>query len=359
MQVTANLTVKGTRYYKAVELLQKGSLSSGLPIRLEHQPDNPHDKNAVSVRVKRTGEMLGHISKELAPKYAALINSGKIVGASIANITKEGAYINIDVRVVYERSDEQLAEKHNTRLWQSSSSMPTESGVYAIRNIESGRQYIGSSNNVRNRVRSHIKDLSLGCHANHALQRDFSSLGLNYFEAKMLVSGVSLASLATEEASLISSFLNAGAALYNLTIDGQGTGRNFRGHSDSEPVSDKLARQRADVERRRIDDIFTDKRKQISEIFERRLASMLPETNFWTYFAATFIAALVSLAIFIPDVKDASLFILSTILAFVLSPFIQGRFVEKAKNSEQYQDIVRQRDEKLAALENERKTQNL
>ena len=64
MQVTANLAVKGTHYYKAAELLQKGSLSSGLLIRLEHQTNNPHDKNAVAVRVKRTGAMLGHISKE-------------------------------------------------------------------------------------------------------------------------------------------------------------------------------------------------------------------------------------------------------------------------------------------------------
>ena len=141
--------------------------------------------------------------------------------------------------------------------------------------------------------------------------------------------------------------------------DGQGSGRNFHGHSDSEPVSDKLARQRADVERRRIDEIFTEKRKQISEIFEPRLAALLPETNFWAYFAATFIAALVALVILIPNIKDGSLFILSTILAFVSSPFIQGHFVEKAKNSAQYQDIIRQRDEKLAVLENERKTQNL
>lgn len=358
MQVTANLAVKGTRYYKATELFQKGSLSSGLPIRLEHQPNNPHDKNAVAVRVKRTGAMLGHISKELAPKYSALINSGKILEASIANITKEGAYINIDVRIVYEQSDNQLAEKQSSRLWQSSSSMPAESGVYAIRNIQSGRQYIGSSKNIRNRIRSHIKDLSLGCHANHALQGDFSKLGLNYFEAKVLVSGVSLSNLATEEASHISSFINAGSALYNLTIDGQGSGRNFHGHAYSEPVSDRLTRQRADVERRRIDEIFTEKRKQISETFEPRLAALLPETSFWAYFATTFIAALIALVTLIPNIKDGSLFILSTILAFVTSPFIQGRLIEKAKNTAQYQDIIRQRDEKLAALENERNTQN-
>lgn len=355
MQVTTNLTVKGTRYYKAAELLQKGSLSLDLPIRLKHQPDNPHDKNAVAVLVKRTGAMLGHISKELAPKYAALINSGEILEANIANITKEGAYINIDVRVVYEQSDDQLAEKHSSRLWQSASSMPAESGVYAIRNIESGRQYIGSSNNIKERIRSHIRDLSLGCHANHALQSDFSRLDANHFEAKVLVSGVSPSNLLTVEADRISISLNAGAALYNLTVDGQGTGRNPHAHFDSEPVSDRLAKQRADAERRRIDEIFAEKRKQIFETFESRCAALLPETSFWSYFSATFVAALVILAIFIPNIKDGSLFILPTILAFVASPFIHGYFIEKAKNTAQYQDLIRQCDEKLAVLENERK----
>ncbi|MGD9604418.1 MAG: HIRAN domain-containing protein [Dongiaceae bacterium] len=358
-QIVFQQPVRGTRYYKATELLQKGSLSSGLSIRLEHQPDNPHDKNAVAVRVKRTGEMLGHISKELAPKYSALINSGNILEASIANITKEGAYIKIDVRIVYEQSDDQLAEKRSSRLWQSASSMPAESGVYAIRNIESGRQYIGSSNNIKGRIRSHIKDLSLGRHANHALQSDFSKLGLNYFEAKVLVSGVSVSNLAADEASRISSFLNAGKALYNLTIDGKGSGRKFHGHSNSEPASDRLARESADVERRRIDKIFTDKRKQIFETFEPRLAALLPETRFRAYFATTFIAALIALITLAPNIKNDSLFILSTILALVTAPFIQGRFIKNAKSTAQYQDIIRQRDEKLDALENERNTQNL
>ena len=81
MRTTAKLAVKGTRYYKANKLLQLGSLTSGLAIRLEHEPDNHHDKNAVSVRVKRTGAMLGHLSKEVAPKYAALINRVKITGS--------------------------------------------------------------------------------------------------------------------------------------------------------------------------------------------------------------------------------------------------------------------------------------
>jgi hypothetical protein len=169
MRATGNLSVKGTRYYKAAELLQKRSLSSGLAIRLEHEPDNPHDKNAVAVRVKRTGAMLGHISRELAGKYLALLNARNVIDAEITNIAKDGADIKIDVRVVYEQPDVELAEKHSSRMCKSASALPTEPGIYSIRHIESDRQYIGSSNNIKKRLHSHIRDLSLGSHANHAL----------------------------------------------------------------------------------------------------------------------------------------------------------------------------------------------
>lgn len=247
MRVTVNLAVKGTRYHKAAELLQNGSLSSGLEIRLKHQPDNPHDKNAVAVLVNRTGAMLGHLSRELAPKYATLVNSGKIIEAYVADIRKNGAYINIDLRVVYEQSDDQLAEKHSSRLWMSYAVLPETPGVYLIQNIESGRQYIGSSNNIKERVRSHIGDLLLGRHANHSIQSEYNCLGLNYFEAKVILSGIALSCLTEKEAEIISSALANGAALYNSTEDGQGLGRKPRGYPPAS-ISDRLTKGRAETE---------------------------------------------------------------------------------------------------------------
>ncbi len=355
MRASANLKVKGTKYYKAAELFQRGSLSPGIAIRLEHQPDNPHDKNAVAVKIKRTGAMLGHVSRELAPKYAALINDGKIIEASIANVERNGTYINIYIRVVYEQSDEQLAEKHNSRLWLSASLMPTGAGVYAIRNIDSGRQYIGSSTNLKERVRSHIRDLSLGCHANHALQSDFSNLGADHFETEVIESVVSTSNLAAVEAGRIKSLLNSGAALYNLTEDGQGTGRNSRGYKDSEPVSDRLARQRVEAEQRRIDELFAKKRKAVIDAFNSKLAALLPQTSFWVYFATVFVGALIVLAILIPKISDGSLFIFSAVLAFVVSPFISNYFQHRAKSSAEYQGLVKQRDAQLSEIENERR----
>lgn len=343
MRATANLSVKGTSYYKAAELLKDGTLSSGLAIQLKHQPDNPHDKNAVAVLLKMTGAMLGHISKELAPKYAALIDSGKIIEASIASIDGNDTRIDISVRVVYEQSDELLAEKHSSRLWRSASVLPTEIGVYAIRNIESGRRYIGSSNNIKDRVHSHIRELSLGCHANHVLQSDFSRLGLNHFEANVLETNVSPSNLANAESNNISSLLNAGAALYNLTADGQG--RASKGGTKLEPISDRLAKQRADADRRLIDEAFAEQGKKIIDEFEAKLAARLPETSFWAYFALVFFFTLII---------SGGIFILAAVLAFIGAPFIQNHIREKGKRTPAYQELLNQRALRLAALENER-----
>lgn len=353
MRVSANISVKGTKYYKAAELLQRGSLSVGTAIRLEHQPDNLHDKNAVAVKIMRTGIMLGHVSRELAPKYAALINGNKIIEASIANAEKNGKYINIDIRVVYEQSDEQLAQKHTSRLWKSALVMPAEAGVYTIWNIDSGRQYIGSSTNLKERIRAHMRDLTLGCHANHALQSDFTRFGAEHFEAKILEMVMPTSKLAMVEAQRITSLLNSGAALYNLTDDGQGKKRSTRGYTNTEPISDRLARQRAEEEQRNIDEIFSKKRKAVIDSYGPKFTALLPQTNFWAYFAAAFVGIFIALAVMIPKISEGRLFVFSSILAFVVSPFISNYFKEKAKQSAEYQNLTRQRDEQLRAIDSE------
>lgn len=46
-----------------------------------------------------------------------------------------------------------------------------KSGVYKIKHLRSGRVYIGSSVNIPNRIRQHIKNLNSGTHCNSFLQR--------------------------------------------------------------------------------------------------------------------------------------------------------------------------------------------
>lgn len=249
MQKFATLTIKGTRFYKAQELFEKGELYVGLPLRLRHQPNNQSDKNAVGIYIKRSGKMLGHVSRDIAPKYANLANSGNIIEASISSVTESSGYINIDVHVAYEENEPASIPANNSSLWLSASSMPSTPGVYAIRNISTGREYIGSSVNLINRIKQHARELENGRHVNHVLQADFTRFGSNGFEASVLLNkpSASEAELRIIESDKIKSLLYAGVSLYNLTEDGQGTGTWLPPFiSNTESISDVYAKKLAE-----------------------------------------------------------------------------------------------------------------
>lgn len=347
MRVEVTLSLRGARYYKALELFQKGALTAGTSLRLEHESDNPHDEKAVAVRIKRTGAQLGHISRELAPKYAALVDSGNIIDATVSKISVKGVTVNLHIRVAYEQSDKILVEKHSSRLWQSASSFPSEPGVYSIRHIDSGRHYIGSSTNLSRRIHSHFKDLSQNCHANHVLQTDFSSFGADCFDAEVLVSGISPSNLLKEEAECIALAVNNGENLYNLTSDGQGTGKNGRGYLDSEPYSDRHAREIL----RTKNAALSDKRNKIIDQYASVLLDALPRSEFWPIFIFTAIPAGVAVASFFPKMTDTGVTILIAIVAFFATIFIKDYRTEKAKKSPLYTGLLAQRDAKIAALE--------
>lgn len=61
------------------------------------------------------------------------------------------------------------------------------SGIYSIKNLKSGRMYIGSSYNIRARWNKHKRDLRRGKHHSLPLQRAFDKYGEQSFEFKMLI----------------------------------------------------------------------------------------------------------------------------------------------------------------------------
>jgi group I intron endonuclease len=56
-----------------------------------------------------------------------------------------------------------------------------KAGVYAIQNLESGRMYVGSSNNIRRRWNEHRSMLDRSDHICHELQADWSTYGAGAF----------------------------------------------------------------------------------------------------------------------------------------------------------------------------------
>lgn len=59
-------------------------------------------------------------------------------------------------------------------------------GIYAIRNLENGKIYVGKSQNTRDRIINHFADLKRNEHANKALQADYNNG--NNFAAELLQS---------------------------------------------------------------------------------------------------------------------------------------------------------------------------
>ena len=265
MNINTVISIKGTTYYNASELYRNGSLSNGLSVHFECQPDNPYDSNAVAVMLK-TGDMLGYVSKELAPKYTKLIQSGKMSETTISKVKKNGQHIKIYIRVSYERDDDKLQKKYNSRLWKTASALPSKPGVYSIHNIKSEQQYIGSSKNVRQRVLWHIDDLEQNCHPNHVIQSDYLKYGISQFESKVIEVGISPSDLTSRESYHITLLLEKGVALYNLTRDGQGIGYSAKSGSTSEPISDRLWKPPVEVEQTKANGVYNVKRSRSPEV---------------------------------------------------------------------------------------------
>jgi group I intron endonuclease len=59
--------------------------------------------------------------------------------------------------------------------------LPNLPGVYLIRNVKTGRCYIGSAQNIRRRCRGHLGTIKRGCHENSKIRRDAAMYGPESF----------------------------------------------------------------------------------------------------------------------------------------------------------------------------------
>lgn len=79
------------------------------------------------------------------------------------------------------------------------STFPTDSGVYCIKNKSNSKVYIGSSNNIRKRLRKHFGTLRNCKHDNKYLQNSFNKYGEQGFEIIILASPVEYENLLLTE----------------------------------------------------------------------------------------------------------------------------------------------------------------
>lgn len=61
-----------------------------------------------------------------------------------------------------------------------------EMGIYAVRNLQSGRQLIGLSTNLPGSLNRHRTELRFGSHRNPALMSDWKTMGESQFSFEVL-----------------------------------------------------------------------------------------------------------------------------------------------------------------------------
>ena len=88
------------------------------------------------------------------------------------------------------------------------------SGIYAIHNIETGRLYVGSTNNLWRRRMEHFRSLEIGTHCNRWLQASFNKRGRGAFEYIILVDCDEGCLIATEQ-NICEYFRQENQPLYN------------------------------------------------------------------------------------------------------------------------------------------------
>ena len=214
---TEILRIKGTRHYKAKIAFSIGELDPGADILLVPEPQNPHDKNAVAV-LSENKKMLGHISKDVAPKYQLLCFENKIIQVKVhsADHSDDHALLNIRIAVTHHVAKQSFKPKLGAPV------LPKSSGTYEI-SLQCGPTYIGATDNLKRRYAQHLNELQNQSHSNKVLQADFDISALGSFTFTVLRETSTKAQAEHFESVEIISRLEKGESLYNKTLDGQGT----------------------------------------------------------------------------------------------------------------------------------------
>lgn len=130
------------------------------------------------------------------------------------------------------------------------------SGIYEIRNTQTGQCYIGQSKFVLSRWATHFAQLGTGKHTLHGLQRDWNEYGPDAFKASIIKIVDDATRLLVEEAAIAREYINSGTKLYNATIDGwlnedELAARLARAREAAEREEQVLQRKRANQNEKR------------------------------------------------------------------------------------------------------------
>lgn len=142
-------------------------------IELRRDPANPHDANAIAVRIG--GRMAGYVDRASAAILAPILDAGRscTVGAlTVSNPTASAIPLAITLSGASARPP--------------APALPESAGIYEIVTGAGSERYVGQARHINERLKRHWDDLSLGIHANPLLQSRWRGCSGASFDATVL-----------------------------------------------------------------------------------------------------------------------------------------------------------------------------
>jgi len=176
--------IHGLFAYEAEQEYEQNRLEVGGSVVLVAEADNSQESNAVRVD-NENGAKLGYLPRAQARwAHRVVVANGHLDGTIIdVGKTYRGSraylYCRIDVPKL-------VAEQSSDTAIMRTRALDNRSGVYSIFNRIENRTYIGSSLDIGEQLREHIRELENKSHSSEKLQQAWNTSPASDFEFKLL-----------------------------------------------------------------------------------------------------------------------------------------------------------------------------
>lgn len=227
------VSVNGTQHKHLSSDFLK-SCSIGDDVKLIREPDNAHDKNAISVVCH--DHPIGYIPRrEAGARLAHILDSGRNYQAAISQVAPGNKHHIFRIKIttfpksatsesIQRASPPPLSRPKAMPFYTQNHSVAIQAaknqcGIYRIIG-KNGKSYVGQSISIGRRWQKHIYELSAGFHSNSSLNNDWAKYGARFFRFEVLEE--CLPGILDEREKYHISQENSFISGYNATIDGQG-----------------------------------------------------------------------------------------------------------------------------------------
>lgn len=162
-------------------------------------------------------------------------------------------------------------------------------GIYLIRNLITGRIYVGQTTRLKRRGNEHFSNLRLNKHANRRLQASYNKRGPEAFQYEILQAGIPTEQLTTQENHFLDLYRAAPEGIYNGPGPAEEPTRGYK-HSEetklkmketlnkrTEAEKEESNRLRSQTAQGKAVTVTAEVRKKISEAKKGKSLGPMPE----------------------------------------------------------------------------------